>query len=127
MRKEVKVCEQSLHMSIEHILITFVRIVSKTLGGDAERLDGSANSPTRQETASIIYHVIEGSGSTYIGDEVLTWKRGDTFCVPSWYKYQHFANAGETVYFYRYDDRPMMKALGFYRSEGVEQIEKTDA
>jgi gentisate 1,2-dioxygenase len=50
----------------------------------------------------------------------LTWKKGDTFCIPAWYKYQHFADEGETVYLYRFDDKPMLKALGFYRVDGVD-------
>jgi gentisate 1,2-dioxygenase len=94
--------------------------VSKTLGGSAERLDASTTSPLRQDTSSSVYHVIEGSGYSTIGDTKLTWKRGDTFCIPSWYKYQHFASAEETVYLYRFDDKPMLEALGFYRKAGVD-------
>ena len=103
--------------------LTRVCKVSKTLGGAAERIDAGAISPERRETASIVYHVIEGSGSTKVGDEILAWKRGDTFCVPTWYRYQHSADTTERVYLYRYDDRPMMKALGFYRCDGVEEAE----
>ena len=91
--------------------------VSKTLGASAERIDASATSAVRRETASSVYHVIEGFGSTVVGDVTLSWKQGDTFCIPSWYKYQHFATASSTVYLYRFDDRPMLKALGFYRAE----------
>ncbi|KAF2173953.1 hypothetical protein M409DRAFT_16223 [Zasmidium cellare ATCC 36951] len=97
--------------------------VSKTLGSAAERLDGGATSPARQETASIVYHVTEGSGQSEVGEQVITWKRGDTFCVPCWYKYTHHASPGERVYLYRFDDRPMIKALGFYRADSVEEIE----
>jgi gentisate 1,2-dioxygenase len=56
-----------------------------------------------------------------IGEEEFVWEQGDTFCVPSWYRYQHFAGGdGEGVYLYRFDDRPMLDALGFYRAEGVD-------
>lgn len=64
--------------------------------------------------------MIEGSGSTLIDGKKFAWKRGDTFCVPAWNEYQHTAKAGETVYLYRFDDKPMLKALGFYRVEGVD-------
>lgn len=66
-----------------------------------------------------MYHVIEGSGYTTIGDEKFDWTKGDTFCVPSWYPFQHFANGAEgdePVYLYRFDDKPMLTALGFYRT-----------
>jgi len=92
--------------------------VSRTLGGLAERLDAGKTSPVTRETASSVYHVVEGSGHTVINDEIHAWKKGDTFCIPAWYRYQHFAGKEETVYLYRFDDKPMLKALGFYRTEG---------
>jgi gentisate 1,2-dioxygenase len=90
--------------------------VSKILGGLAERLNGGKSSPAIRETASSVYHVIEGRGYSVIGGKKFEWKKGDTFCVPAWYEYQHFADAAETVYLYRFDDKPMLKALGFYRT-----------
>ncbi|GMG38874.1 unnamed protein product [Aspergillus oryzae] len=84
--------------------------------GREERLDAATSSPRRQDTLSAVYHVITGEGHSEVGGQTLEWKAGDTFCVPSWYPYQHFADAGETVYLYRFDDKPMITALGFYRS-----------
>ncbi|GJD01408.1 gentisate 1,2-dioxygenase [Colletotrichum higginsianum] len=99
--------------------------VSKVLGGCAARLDAGATSPLFQETASSVYHVVEGSGQTRIGDKVFVWKKGDTFCIPSWYCYQHSADEGlgSPVYLYRFDDTPMLKSLGFYRSADMD-VEK---
>jgi gentisate 1,2-dioxygenase len=94
--------------------------VSKTLGGSAERLNAGKSSPPVRETASSVYHVIEGKGHSVIGEETITWKKGDTFCVPAWYRYQHVAGEGETAYLYRFDDRPMLRALGYLRREGEE-------
>lgn len=91
--------------------------VSRVLGGAAERLVAGSSSPRRRETTSAVYHVIQGSGSTKVGDNSLTWKEGDTFCIPSWYPYQHCAESDQTVYLYRFDDMPMITALGFYRQE----------
>ncbi|RFU34039.1 hypothetical protein B7463_g2330, partial [Scytalidium lignicola] len=90
--------------------------VSKSLGGSAERLNPGKSSPAAQETASSVYHVVEGSGYSIINEQKISWKKGDTFCIPAWYKYQHFADSGETVYLYRFDDKPMLEALGFYRT-----------
>ncbi|KAK2596584.1 hypothetical protein N8I77_013465 [Diaporthe amygdali] len=93
--------------------------VSKTLGGAATRIDAGKETPVVQETASSVYHVIEGSGYTTIGDRKFAWESGDTFCIPSWYPYQHFAsdgNIGAPVYLYRFDDKPMLNSLGFYRT-----------
>jgi gentisate 1,2-dioxygenase len=92
--------------------------VSRILGGSAERLNAGRSSPPVKETASSVYHVVEGSGYTEVEGKKLIWERGDTFCIPSWHQYQHFATSEETVYLYRFDDKPMLKALGFYRVEG---------
>lgn len=94
--------------------------VSKTLGPSAERIDAGMSSTPRRETASSVYHVIEGKGYSNINSEKFEWKQGDTFCIPSWYRYGHFAGPEQTVYLYRFDDRPMVEALGFYRWEGMD-------
>ncbi|KAL8289973.1 hypothetical protein RB597_001568 [Gaeumannomyces tritici] len=91
--------------------------VSKILGGSAAILMPGKKSLKVQETASSVYHVIEGSGHSLIGSEKFAWQKGDTFCVPAWYPYEHFADEGpEPVYLYRFDDKPMLRALGFYRN-----------
>ena len=98
--------------------------MSRTLGGSAERLNAGCSSPVVQETASSVYHVVEGSGHSEIDGKRIEWKKGDTFCIPAWNKYQHFASSsGGTVYLYRFDDKPMLNALGFYRTAG-EDTEK---
>ncbi|KAJ4293247.1 hypothetical protein N0V90_008529 [Kalmusia sp. IMI 367209] len=94
--------------------------VSKTLGPSAERINGGKSSVPRRETTSSVYHVISGRGHSSIDDQVLKWKQGDTFCIPSWHRYQLFADPNEPVYLYRFDDKPMIEALGFYRDEGMD-------
>ena len=81
-------------------------------------MNAGESSPVVRETASSVYHIIDGSGYTTINGEKYAWKKGDTFCIPAWYKYQHFADKEMTAYLYRFDDKPMLKALGFYRTEG---------
>jgi gentisate 1,2-dioxygenase len=94
--------------------------VSKVLGGQAERLTSGHTSPPRRETSSSVYHVISGNGSSDIEGTTTFWKEGDTFCIPSWQKYQHRASERDTVYLYRFDDQPMLKSLGFYRTESTD-------
>ncbi len=93
-------------------------VVGRVIGASAERLDKGAESPVRQETSSSVYHVIQGSGWSEIGGKSFSWQRGDTFCIPAWYKYKHVANGEENgVYLYRFDDRPMLKSLGLLRTQ----------
>ncbi|CAG9981061.1 unnamed protein product [Clonostachys byssicola] len=96
------------------------RQVSKILGGSAERLDAGASSPSIRETSSSVYHVVSGEGYSIVGSEKIQWKAGDTFCIPSWFRYQHVADEGTDVYLYRFHDKPMLSSLGFYRVEGTD-------
>ncbi|KKA22979.1 Uncharacterized protein T310_2993 [Rasamsonia emersonii CBS 393.64] len=75
--------------------------VSRILGGSAERISPGCSSPRRRETTSAVYHVVSGSGYSVIGETKFSWEKGDTFCVPAWYPYEHFADPSETVYLYR--------------------------
>lgn len=88
--------------------------VSRIIGASAERIDGGARSPARRETASVVYHVVEGEGSSRIGDRDFGWKSGDTFAIPAWMPYTHAARA--RTYLFRFDDRPLLEAIGAYRS-----------
>ena len=84
--------------------------MSKVIGTYAERISGRA--PQRQVTSSSVYHVIEGDGIAIIDGKRFEIKQGDTFCVPSWKIYDI---QGE-MYLYRFDDKPMLEKLGFYRN-----------
>ena len=90
--------------------------LSLIIGCSAERLEAGHTAPLRQETASVVYHVISGSGSIQIGQNVLYMEQSDTFCVPAWMKYEIRASDTAPLYLYRYDDRPMLEALGIYRN-----------
>ena len=94
--------------------------MSKTLSPSAERINAGKASVARRETTSCVYHVISGKGYSKVDGRVLEWTQGDTFCIPSWHQYQLFAGSEEAVYLYRFDDKPMIDALGFYRVESAE-------
>jgi gentisate 1,2-dioxygenase len=78
-----------------------------------------------RETASSVYHIIQGTGYSMINGQRFDWKQGDTFCIPAWNEYSHTAAIGpegssDPVYLYRFHDKPMLKALGFYRLDGID-------
>ncbi|HTW84369.1 MAG TPA: cupin domain-containing protein [Candidatus Sulfotelmatobacter sp.] len=89
--------------------------ISSVIGAAAERLSGKTSSPLRRETAGVVYHVYEGHGTTKVGETTLRWERGDTFCVPAWTRYQH--TPATDAYLFRFDDAPVLRAIGAYRSE----------
>lgn len=91
--------------------------ISKTMGAQAERIAGRASSHERRETASSIYHVVAGSGSTTIEGETLDWNVHDTFVVPAWAHFAHTNAGAGNAYLVRYDDVPLLRALDLYRTE----------
>ncbi len=91
--------------------------ISRTLGASAERLAKGAKSATRRETTSAIYHVYEGSGESVIGDRTIAWKANDTIAIPAWTPFTHHNTSDATAYFFRIDDGPVIRALGWYRAD----------
>lgn len=63
--------------------------VSKIIGAQCERIEAGTTTQSVQETTSAVYHVVDGTGSSRIGDKVIEWVKGDTFSVPAWEKYSH--------------------------------------
>jgi gentisate 1,2-dioxygenase len=88
--------------------------VSDVIGAQTERINAGHTTDAIQETTSAVYHVIDGQGSSTIGGKVVEWTKGDTFTIPSWHEYSH--SASTLSYLYRFDDRPQIMALGFYRN-----------
>jgi gentisate 1,2-dioxygenase len=73
-----------------------------------------ATSPYRT-TANNIYAVVDGEGVTELDDRRIEWRRGDVFAVPSWRTHAH--RAPRDAVLFRVSDEPLMKKLGFLRSE----------
>ena len=92
--------------------------LAATIGVQAERLAPSTASPARRTTASHIYTVIAGSGSTRVGDVTLTWEPGDSFCIPAWTSYS-LVSGDETAYLCSFNDRPLLENLAVYREEAA--------
>jgi gentisate 1,2-dioxygenase/1-hydroxy-2-naphthoate dioxygenase len=72
----------------------------------------------RRQTASAVYHVIEGEGTTIVGDRELRWTARDSFAIPNWTWYQHVnRSASHNAILFCATDTPVLTALGLYREE----------
>lgn len=97
--------------------------VMPTMSCRIQRLAPGFLGQAHRHTASAIYHVVVGEGTTYVGDTALEWGRGDVFAVPGWAPHQH-ANAfndHEAVLF-SFTDEPLQRSLGIHRATDVEPI-----
>lgn len=86
------------------------RPLSAIIGAEAERLDGGSKAPRRRETASFVYHIVEGQGYTEFDDgERIGWndltlfvsllgKRID-MSTPAWRRYIY--SVSPTVHYWK--------------------------
>ncbi|ANB14625.1 hypothetical protein AWJ20_2230 [Sugiyamaella lignohabitans] len=94
--------------------------LSTIIGAQAERISPSSSSPLRQESSSFIVHVYSGKGYTVVNhneqEQKLIWNQHDTFCIPSWVKFQHFNHSDdEQAYLFSYSDTPLLENLALHR------------
>jgi gentisate 1,2-dioxygenase len=67
-----------------------------------------------RRTASVVYHVVSGSGVTLAGDTELRWSAGDFFVVPAWTWQEHRA---EGAVLFSMSDEPILEKFGVLRIE----------
>ena len=79
------------------------------------RLAPGQRTATHRSTASNIFAVAHGSGTTTIDGEHFAWKRGDVMAAPAWRP--HFHESSDDAILLRVTDEPVMKQLGFFRTE----------
>jgi gentisate 1,2-dioxygenase len=87
-------------------LVTFDRVVL--------HLEGGAQWTRDRSTANQVYTVVQGSGSSRVGDSEFEWHRGDMIAVPGWNDQQHAAN--EDTILIRVSDEPLMRMLNWYHT-----------
>ena len=71
-----------------------------------------------RHTSSTVYHVVEGEGTTIVGDKELNWSARDSFVVPNWMWHRHVnrSTSSQAIVFSS-TDAPLLDKLGFYREE----------
>ncbi len=72
---------------------------------------------THRHNSTTRYHVVQGSGSTTVEGETLSWTARDVFVVPPWCWHTHRSESTEDAILFSITDRPFMTALEYYREE----------
>jgi gentisate 1,2-dioxygenase len=85
---------------------------------------GTRHSSDRH-TASQVYTVLAGRGSSRIDDCDFDWQRGDMIAVPAWKKQEH--HALEESIFLRVSDEPLMRMLRWYHTGAGIVAKKAEA
>lgn len=93
--------------------------VTPTIGCRAHLLRPGGTAVPRRETASSIFHVVRGAGTSTVGGTPLAWSDKDVFAVPGWADVVHTnASPTEPALLFSLTDEPAVRALGMYRSAG---------
>ncbi|EHP41088.1 gentisate 1,2-dioxygenase [Cupriavidus basilensis OR16] len=67
-------------------------------------------------SASAVFHVIEGNGESQVDDHTFDWMAGDTFSATTFARISHrCAEGGRPAFLIRVDDTPLQRKLGFYQ------------
>lgn len=88
-----------------------------TMGAEAQWLRPGERTRAERRTTSAVFHVIEGSGESRIGDRTLAWERGDTFVAPPWHAVAHVNAGAPPACLFQFNDEPAVRALGLWAEE----------
>ncbi|MDX3895592.1 cupin domain-containing protein [Pusillimonas sp.] len=71
-----------------------------------------------RKTSSTVFYVVEGEGTTIVGDKELKWGARDVFSIPSWVWYEHRNNSSDSrAVLFSTDDSPLLVMADLYRNE----------
>jgi gentisate 1,2-dioxygenase len=77
---------------------------------------GFSGKPHRH-SSSAVYYVVQGSGTTVVGDTELHWAERDNFCLPNWSQHHHVNDGPSPAILFSVSDQPVLELLGLYREE----------
>lgn len=93
--------------------------VFTTLGYGAQLLRPGETTLPKRETASTLYCVLAGNGTTEVGGQTLAWEENDIFVIPNHLWRQHNnTDPDNPAVLYTVSDAPLLRKIGHYRAQG---------
>ena len=86
-----------------------------TIAAFLQLLPGGFAGADYRSTDGAVYCVVEGTGRTTVGDEVIEWGPRDVFVIPGWHTHRHESD-GDAILF-SFSDRPVQRKLDLWREE----------
>lgn len=89
-----------------------------TMGCNIQMLRPGFIGKSHRQTSSAVYFVVEGEGTTVVGDEEINWSARDSFVVPNWIPHHHInrSKSCEAILF-SINDIPVLQGLGLYHED----------
>jgi gentisate 1,2-dioxygenase len=88
-----------------------------TMATRLQMLPPGVHTLAHRHTASTVYLVARGRGTTIVDGRALDWSEHDLFVVPTWAWHQHRSDAAEESILFSFTDEPTLRALALYREE----------
>jgi gentisate 1,2-dioxygenase len=85
------------------------------MGLHVERIEGGTKTRRHRSTANTVFLVLDGSGTTTIGERDFSWRKGDAFAAPTWTKIEH--SIASDALLFTLSDEPLMRFSHYYRFE----------
>jgi gentisate 1,2-dioxygenase len=92
--------------------------VFPTLEYTAQLLAPGQETLAKRETASRLYVVLEGRGTTEAGSTQFDWEENDIFVIPNFLWRRHVNRGPKDAVLYAVSDLPLMEKIGQYRAQG---------
>ena len=71
-----------------------------------------------RHTSSVIYHVVQGRGTSVVDGQALNWEEKDVFCVPGWAFHEHINESNsEPALLFSFSDQPVLRSLNLLREQ----------
>ena len=86
-----------------------------SIGLLAQRIEGGMTTRRRRTAANRLFAVMEGRGTTLVGDKTMTWERGDTLFIPNGAWFEHSAESDAQLL--DMSDEPVMRFTNHYGEE----------
>lgn len=103
---------------VEYCDPTSGRSVMPNMSFRAQLLRPGESTLPYRDTTSAIYCVLEGRGTTRVGDTVLEWQENDVFVVPNWLWREHInGSSSRPAVLYSVSDRPILERGGLLRQQ----------
>lgn len=83
-----------------------------------QRIESDMDLSIHRHNSMEFYYVLEGEGTTNVGEETIDWTEGDSFIVPRGYWHEHDASEDATLFVT--SDQPIFDAFHLHREEGEE-------
>jgi gentisate 1,2-dioxygenase len=87
-----------------------------TMGLYVHRWESGFKTRKQRSSTNNVFLVMQGSGTSTIGEQTFNWNRGDTIAAPCWSWIEH--QASEDSVMFSMTDEPLMRFAKYYRFEG---------